>query len=101
MVIYNDRDVATCPLEATEDPETEGNEFPDTCVQVHGGGSLSEIRGVIYAPTTNVFARGNGGILTLDQAIGSTFEARGNGGTINVAYDTNFIPLYQYAGLVE
>jgi hypothetical protein len=82
MVIYQDRDV-------TLD------------VEVHGGGSLSEVRGVIYAPTAHIFARGNTGTLTLDQAIASTFEIRGNGGNINVAYDADFIPAHHYAGLVE
>jgi hypothetical protein len=82
MVIYQDRDV-------TLD------------VEIHGGGSLAEVRGVIYAPSAHVLAQGNAGTLTLDQVIASTFAIRGNGGNINVAYDANFIPSYTYAGLVE
>jgi hypothetical protein len=70
-------------------------------VEIHGGGSHSFVRGIIYAPTAHVLVRGNTGTLTVDQVIASTFEARGNGGTINVAYDEDFLPDFRFAGLVE
>jgi Flp pilus assembly protein TadG len=82
MVIYQDRDLSLT-------------------VEIHGGGSNSQVRGIVYAPRAHVFARGNAGTLTLDQIIAWTFEVRGNGGTINVAYDEDFLPLNRYAGLVE
>jgi Flp pilus assembly protein TadG len=82
MVIYQDRTISLA-------------------VQIEGGGSSSSVRGIIYAPAAHVAARGNAGTLTLDQVIAWTFEARGNGGTINVAYGANFLPNLQYAGLVE
>jgi hypothetical protein len=94
-----------------------GSEFPDYLaydrmvifqdravtldVEIHGGGSNSFVRGVIYAPSAHVFVQGNTGTLTVDQVIASTFAARGNGGTINIAYDEDFIPSFRYAGLTE
>jgi Flp pilus assembly protein TadG len=82
MVIYQDRTISLA-------------------VQIEGGGSSSSVRGIVYAPAAHVAARGNAGTLTLDQVIAWTFEARGGGGTIDVAYDANFLPNLQYAGLVE
>ncbi len=70
-------------------------------VEVHGGGSDSQVRGIIYAPTAHVLVQGNNGTLTVDQLIASTIAVRGDVGTINIAYDDDFLPMFQYAGLVE
>jgi hypothetical protein len=82
LVVYQDRDLSLQ-------------------VEIHGGGSTSEVRGIIYAPSAHVFVRGNAGSLTIDQVIASTFEARGDAGTINVRYESDFLPQLEYAGLVE
>jgi hypothetical protein len=83
MVIYQDRDV-------TLD------------VEIHGGSSNMDVRGIIYAPTAHVFAEGSSGTLTMDQVIASTFRVKGEtGSTINIAYDSDFLPGYRVAGLVE
>lgn len=70
-------------------------------VQVVGGNSTMAVRGIIYAPDANIAVRGNAGDLTLDQLIGRTIEARGNGGSITIAYDEDYLPHVRYAGLVE
>jgi hypothetical protein len=82
MVVFQDRDI------------TLG-------VQIEGGSSDMQVRGIVYAPSANVSVRGNAGTVTLDQVIASTFEIRGNGGTINVEYDATFLPDFTGAGLVE
>jgi Flp pilus assembly protein TadG len=70
-------------------------------VQIVGSASAVSVRGVVYAPTGQVVAQGNGGTVTLDQAVASTFRISGNAGTINVAYDKNYLPKYSAAGLIE
>jgi hypothetical protein len=82
MVIYQDRTITSA-------------------VEIQGGGSNSFVRGIIYAPSAHVALRGNTGTLTVDQIIASTFEARGNGGTITVAFDNNYLPSPAFAGLVD
>jgi hypothetical protein len=73
----------------------------DLDVQILGGDASLSVRGIIYAPDAKVVVRGNAGDLTLDQLIAATVEARGNGGTITIAYDEDFLPQVRYAGLVE
>jgi hypothetical protein len=82
MVIYQDRTI-------------------DLDVQVLGGDASLSVRGIIYAPGAKIVVRGNAGDLTLDQLIALTVEARGNGGTITIAYDEEYLPQVRYAGLVE
>jgi hypothetical protein len=47
-----------------------------------------------------VKVNGNGGDVVLDQVIGLTFEAAGNGGTI-LALDDEYVYPFYAAGLVE
>jgi Flp pilus assembly protein TadG len=70
-------------------------------IEIVGGDSELSARGIIYAANAKVIARGSAGTLTIDQVIASTFDIRGGGGTINVAYDWNYLPLLRMAGLVE
>jgi hypothetical protein len=82
MVIYQDRDVS---LDVT----------------INGGSSNMQVRGLIYAPSAQVRVNGSSGTITVDQIIASTFNINGNGGTINIAQDEDFLPALVLAGLVE
>jgi hypothetical protein len=98
FVVYQDRDLPTPPTLLCD---TAGGGSALCDVQIVGGGSNMDVRGIVYSPSSHVKVEGNTGTLTLDQAIANTFSIRGGGGTINVAYDSDFLPTLQYAGLVE
>lgn len=70
-------------------------------VEIVGGGSAMDVRGVIYAPGAHVQAQGNTGTLTMDQIVGNTVRVAGNGGTINIVYDWEHLPLLRMAGLIQ
>jgi hypothetical protein len=70
-------------------------------VEIKGGASSMDVRGLIYAPTAKVEVEGNTGTLTMDQVVASTVSIKGNGGTINVLQDTGYVPNLRLAGLVE
>jgi hypothetical protein len=96
FVIYQDRDLPVVT------PCDDANEGSTACeVEIVGGASDMEVRGIIYVPSAHVRVEGNAGTLTLDQAIANTFSTKGSTGTINVAYDDDFLPNLQFAGLVE
>jgi hypothetical protein len=96
FVVYQDRDLPVVTPCADAGP---GSTLCE--VQILGGDSDMDVRGIIYAPSAHVRVEGNAGTLTLDQAIANTFSIKGGGGTINVAFDEDFLPTLQYAGLVE
>ena len=98
FVLYQDRDLPTPPTLLC-DTSDGGSALCD--VRIVGGASDMDVRGIVYAPSSHVSARGSTGTLTIDQVIADTFEIRGNGGTINVANDTDFLPTLEFAGLVE
>lgn len=70
-------------------------------VEIVGGNSDMQVRGVVYAPAAQILVQGNAGAQTMDQLIGYRIRAAGNGGTITVAYDENFLPGITLAGLIE
>jgi Flp pilus assembly protein TadG len=70
-------------------------------LRIEGGGSNMDLRGIIYAPSADISTRGNTGTLTVDQIIAQSAEIRGGGGTINVAYNWDHLPLLRMAGLIE
>jgi Flp pilus assembly protein TadG len=70
-------------------------------VRIEGGNSEMDLRGIIYAPGADISAKGNAGTITVDQIIASSAEIRGGGGTINITYDWDHLPLLRMAGLIE
>jgi hypothetical protein len=70
-------------------------------VEIVGGDSNMSVRGIIYAAGAHVQAQGNAGTLTIDQMVGDTVRIAGNGGTVNIAYDWEHLPLLRMAGLIE
>jgi hypothetical protein len=70
-------------------------------ISVVGGSSSMATRGIMYAAGAHILAQGNTGTLLVDQLIGDTVRVAGNGGTVNVAYNWDYLPLLRWAGLVE
>ena len=70
-------------------------------VEIVGGDSTMSVRGIIYGAGAHLQAQGNAGTLTIDQMVGDTVRIAGNGGTINVAYNWEYLPLLRMAGLIE
>ena len=70
-------------------------------ILLNGGSSALEVRGTIYAACAQVRANGNGAGIMTDQIIADTFDFMGNGGGVNVLYDSDFLPTLSLAGLIE
>lgn len=75
----------------------------DVCLDVilNGDSATMEVRGSIYVPCGTVSVSGNGGTIITDQIIADKFNMSGNIGTLNVAFDRDFLPAIRLAGLIE
>lgn len=69
-------------------------------MKINGGGNINNARGLILAPTADVTINGGTGTLTIDAIIAWTFKINGNGGTINVLYDSCALPTFTGYGLI-
>lgn len=70
-------------------------------VTINGNGATIEVRGTIYAPCAKVQVNGNGGTIITDQVVADTFEMTGSSGTVQIAFDRQFLPGIRLAGLIE
>jgi hypothetical protein len=67
---------------------------------INGGSNDMNARGLILVPSANVKVNGGTGTLTLDAIVADTFVINGNGGNINVLYDSCALPTFTGYGLV-
>ena len=70
-------------------------------VTLNGAASAMNVRGVIYVPCGLARFNGNGGSITTDQVVAQTFSLTGNGGSLRVMFDEDFLPSLRLAGLIE
>lgn len=109
-----DSGVNIYPLRVSaDDPDTAYNDMQwnhivifqdrDVCEDVilNGASSTMQVRGTIYVPCGEVTATGNSGTVITDQIIAETFKLTGSGGTLQVAFDEEFLSKFEVAGLIE
>ena len=71
-------------------------------LKLNGSSSSMILRGTIYLPNGDVNANGNSAEdLVVDQVIAYTFSFNGNGGSITILNDEDYIVTFSAAGLVE
>ena len=70
-------------------------------IVINGGDNVSLLRGMILAPTANVKLNGGTGTLVIDAVIANTFLINGNGGNINVLYESCALPVVNGYGLIN
>jgi hypothetical protein len=85
LVIYQDRNVSLGGDDVT----------------LNGGGSTSDVRGIVYLPAGDLKVNGSSSAFNMDQVIAQTFLINGSGGTVNILRETGVDVTVAAVGLVE
>ena len=98
IIIFNDRNFPVYDEASEEVPKS---------IELNGGGSNLDLRGLVYSPRGQVVVNGNSDAddkpleLTLDKIIAGTFTFNGNGGSLLALNGEDYDPEGRYVGLIE